>query len=82
MNENGKYEGMHAGHAPSLLRQIQEAGGQRAEALAALGRADRALRELTPYARAAGATVEEIADAYGVSRPNVYALMKGSEDNG
>jgi hypothetical protein len=58
-----------------LLEDIRDAGKVRKAAKAMIAVANCDLRRLAPAARDHGATVDEIADAYGVSRPGVYVLM-------
>jgi Homeodomain-like domain-containing protein len=63
-----------------LLGELARAGRRRKAAQTALRNANERARRLAPQARDAGASVQEIADALGVARTSVYALMDGGED--
>lgn len=62
-----------------VLTAIEVVGMARARALRAAEDARRRFAELAPEARDAGATVQEIADAYGVTRPGVYEVMRAAK---
>jgi hypothetical protein len=60
---------------------IGAAGRRRARAIAEAEAANADLRKLAPRARDLGATVQEIADEYGVSRAGIYVIIEGARDH-
>lgn len=60
-----------------VLERLRVTGEQRRHARRLAAVAQEQARVLIPRARDAGATVQECADAYGISRAAVYVLMRG-----
>lgn len=60
-----------------LLILLRAAGEERRQGRALIHGANGRAALLAPQARDAGATVREIAEAYGITRSALYALMEG-----